>query len=411
MKKVIRIKNDAAVVPAMKSNGGCVDRAYNFLEVGDDELEINMYGEVVKSVPVDWWTGKPVEGLYISEKAFLEDLNKYKEKSRITVRINSVGGDLYAGLAIANRLKELKAEITTIADALCASAAVAIYQSGKTRKVFKGSQIMIHEPSCFIYGRFDVQGIKKVEKQLEAGKKSLIKTYEERTGRTEEDIEKMITADSWMTGQEAIEEGFADELIEGDVSAEISEDKKTVISNGIRFPAEALFSLPGNLRTVKNTVGIGGSQPVSIKKDEKGGKVAMTKKELMESEPALYDEIVQDAQDAKKADISAAVEAERKRIMEIDEIANQIGDEELVKNAKFGDSPMDASQLALAALRRQSALGAQFMKGLEADANASGVDDVKPLPNAGLKSKEEQELQDIMDGAALIAGQKGGEGK
>ena len=51
------------------------------------------------------------------------------------------------------------------------------------------------------------------------------------------------------------------------------------------------------------------------------------------------------------------------------------------------------------------------MKGLEADASASGVDDVKPLPNAGLKSKEEQELQDVMDGAALIAGQKGGEGK
>ena len=53
-----------------------------------------MYGEVVESVPVDWWTGKPTEGLYICEKDFLNDLEQYKEKSKITVRINSVGGDL-----------------------------------------------------------------------------------------------------------------------------------------------------------------------------------------------------------------------------------------------------------------------------------------------------------------------------
>ena len=69
-------------------------------------------------------------------------------------------------------------------------AAVAIFQAGNTRKVYKGSQIMIHEPSCYIYGRYDVQGIKKVEKQLEAGKKSLVAAYEERTGREKTDLEK-----------------------------------------------------------------------------------------------------------------------------------------------------------------------------------------------------------------------------
>ena len=98
------------------------------------------------------------------------DVDNYKVKGKITVRINSVGGDLYAGLAIANRIKDLKAEVVTIADALCASAAVAIYQTGNTRKLYSGSQIMIHEPSCRLFGRYDVQGIKKVEKQLEAGK-------------------------------------------------------------------------------------------------------------------------------------------------------------------------------------------------------------------------------------------------
>ena len=112
-------------------------KAYNFTEIGDDELEVNMYGEVVETVPVNWWTGKKVEGLYICVKEFLDDLEKYKQKSKITVRINSPGGDLYAGLAIANRMKELDAEVITVADALCASAAVAIFQAGNTRKVYK----------------------------------------------------------------------------------------------------------------------------------------------------------------------------------------------------------------------------------------------------------------------------------
>lgn len=376
---------------------GEIRRAYNFTEPGESELEINMYGEVVESVPVDWWTGKAKEGMYICEKDFLEDLDKYKEKDRITVRINSVGGDLYAGLAIANRMKELKAEIITVADALCASAAVAIYQAGDTRKIFSGSQIMIHEPSCYIYGRYDVQGIKKVEKQLEAGKKSLIETYKERTGRTEEDIEQMITAGSWMTGQEAIDEGFADEMIEGDVSAGITEDKKTVISNGIRFPAEAFQSLPGNLNVLGNRAN----------HQEEGGNIAMTKQELVEKYPDVYNAIVQEVKDGQKQELSDAVMAERNRIRDIDEIAGAVGDETMVREAKFGEKPLNASELALAALKKQNELGAAFLSEMKDDAEASGTDGVNPAPNSGTKSKEEQELQDIMDGAALIIGKKG----
>lgn len=405
------MKNSGLPCQVVEPAAGSVAKAYNFSLTGEDELEINMYGEVVESVPVDWWTGKPVEGMYICEKDFLNDLDKYREKGKITVRINSVGGDLYAGLAIANRMKELKAEITTIADALCASAAVAIYQVGSTRKVFSGSQIMIHEPSCYIYGRYDVQGIKKVERQLEAGKKSLIATYKERTGRTEDELEKMITGDCWMTGQEAIDEGFADELIDGEVSAEITEDGKAVISNGIRFPAEAFFSMPQNLKIIKSTAMHGESLTAMADKHEEGGNVTMTKQELMDAHPELYNEIVKEAQEAQKDTVSNAVRAERDRIREIDEIANSVGDEEMVREAKFGEKPLNASELALAALRKQGQIGNRFLEGMKDDAGVSGAEAVKPAPNSGTRSKEEQELQDIMDGAALIVGKKEGVSK
>ena len=38
-------------------------RPYNVLESDDGKIEITMYGEVVESRPVDFWTGKPVDGL------------------------------------------------------------------------------------------------------------------------------------------------------------------------------------------------------------------------------------------------------------------------------------------------------------------------------------------------------------
>ena len=361
-----------------------------------------MYGEVVETVPVNLWTGKKVEGLYICVKEFLDDLEKYKQKSKITVRINSPGGDLYAGLAIANRMKELDAEVITVADALCASAAVAIFQAGNTRKVYKGSQIMIHEPSCYIYGRYDVQGIKKVEKQLEAGKKSLVAAYEERTGREKTDLERMITEDSWMTGQEAIDEKFADEMIEGEVSAGVTEDKKTVISNGISFPASAFFSMPRNLQIVKKVDS--GKEPATISNQQKGGKGKMNKQELMENEPGLYNEILSEGKSGQDEAVRAAVEAERNRIREIDEIANSIGDAEMVENAKFGENPMDAKTLAFEAMKRQSQIGNGFLEGMKKDTENSGVNGVKPAPNSGTKSKEEKMQDDIRNGAALIAG-------
>lgn len=398
--KKFKLMNSAGGI--VGNTGGCIKKAYNFLENGNDDLEINMYGEVVESIPVDWWTGEPVEGMYISEKDFLNDLEKYKDKSKITIRINSVGGDLYAGLAIANRIKDLNAEIVTIADALCASAAVAIYQTGGTRKLYTGSQIMIHEPSCRLFGRYDVQGIKKVEKQLEAGKKSIIESYMERTGRTFEDLEKMITNDCWMTGQEAVDEGFADEVIEGETVTEVTEDNKTVISNGICFPAEAFYSLPRHMKIRKGNVKNG------ILPDNIEGGEPMTKNELMEKHPDLYDEIVKEIRDEQKAAVADAVKAERERIKNIDEIASQVGDDAMVNEAKFGEKPMDASQLALEALKKQSKLGNDFLNNMKDDLQNSGADEVTPTPNSGTKSLEDQAYQDVMDGAALIIGKKVG---
>lgn len=107
-------------------------KAYNILDVGENDAEINMYGEVVDTRPIDFWTGEPVGGNFIMLDEFLRDLDGLKSKSNITIHINSVGGDLYGGISIYNRLKALPANITTINDGLAASAGSIIFQAGNT---------------------------------------------------------------------------------------------------------------------------------------------------------------------------------------------------------------------------------------------------------------------------------------
>lgn len=135
----------------------------------------------------------------------------------------------------------------------------------------------------------------------------------------------------------------------------------------------------------------------------------MTKKELMEKYPELYNEVVSEIRGEQAEAVQAAVKAERERIQSIDEIAAQVGDSTMVMEAKFGEKTMDASQLALEALRKQSKLGSEFLKNWQDDVGNSGANGVTTQPNAGTRSEEEQAYRDVMDGAALIIGKKEGE--
>lgn len=153
-------------------------KPYNIVvNEADNSAEINMYGEVVEQHPVDWWTGEPVAGNFIAVDDFLRDLEDLKTRNSITVHINSVGGDLYAGIAIYNRLKSLPANVVTINDGLAASAGSIIFQAGNTRKVHPGSNIMVHQAMGLLIGYYQTNDLKQVIKQLDAGNKAAVAIY------------------------------------------------------------------------------------------------------------------------------------------------------------------------------------------------------------------------------------------
>lgn len=354
-----------------------------------DDVEIEMYGEIVETHPTDWWTGKPLDGLYIVLKDFLQDIENLKEKNSIKVRINSVGGDLEAGVAIYNRLKELN-NVTTVIDGLAASAAGLVFQAGSKRQIYESGQFMAHGASVGLCNYYNLQDLDKIRNRLIAANEQVVNIFAERTGQSKTKLKHLVEAETWMTGEDVVNQGFADEVIEGQVTMSMSADKSLFYCNGIPMQTKNFGVFPEGVKITKPTV----QEPV----EDKGGK-QMTLEELKNQHPDLVKQIEDAAKET--ADISGAeqkaVNAERQRIKDIESIEASIADKQLVQDAKYGEKPMNAKDLAFVAMQKQASLGNTFLQNMQNDAQTSGTADVSATP-----PKNEQEEKDAADMAAVL---------
>ncbi len=209
--------------------------------------EINMYGEVVAARPTDF-RGAPIPGDYIILQEFLEDLNELATCSRIVVHINSGGGDMYAGVSICHRLRELDAEIITIVDGLAASAASVIFMAGDIRRVYPGSNIMIHSAAVALCGYYRGHDLIQTIDRLDAHTQSMVNIYAQCTGKTEDEIHAMVDGtETWFTGKKAVNEGFATELAEAPAKAlqlRLSPDRAQLVSGSYAVAAKLFNSIP-----------------------------------------------------------------------------------------------------------------------------------------------------------------------
>ena len=358
---------------------------YNIVVNEDtNSAEINMYGEVVATRPKDWWTGETIPGNFIAQDEFLRDLEALSGKDNITVHINSVGGDMYAGMAIYNRLKGLAANVTTINDGLAASAGSLIFMAGDTRKVNAGSNLMIHGAAGFLYGYYQVQDLNTIKKQLEAHNRAGVNIYAEATGRDKDTIKAMVDRETWLTGPDAVEAGFAHEVIGEDmpVTMRLTPDKAKLIVNGVAMSTRGLTNIPAGIEVLPSAVSNAVFElPENINTRSEEEMPITNVNELRAAHPDLV------AQVENAARMEGASQ-ERARIQGIEAIQNAIADHALIKNAKFGEKPLTAEQLAFQAMQAQAAIGNTMLNNLNADNAASGAANVATAPNAGPEVKD-----------------------
>lgn len=338
---------------------------------------------------MDWWTGEPAEGLFISPEGFLEDLAAVRDKGRITIRICSNGGDLYTGIAIYNQLRDLRGEKTAIIDGMAASAASVIAMAGDRRLVHAGDTIMIHEAAVMLCDSYNLQQLSPIEKMLKAANKAAAEIYAARTGMDAESVRAMMGKTSWLVGQEAVDMGFATELADGPgPQMTLSADKSRLLVNGMSFSVAGLGNLPGSIPVMK------AEPPVPRTTTDEGGRKRMTLEELKKESPEL---LVQLEAEARTAAAAEAAAAERARLQAIEEIAPGVGDPALVHDAKYGDRPLTAQELAFAAMQRQAKLGGDFLAAMKKDGEQSRAGDVAAAPNGGTGGEPDDEQQKVAE--------------
>lgn len=115
----------------------------------------------------------------------------------------------------------------------------------------------------------------------------------------------------------------------------------------------------------------------------------MTKEELRAKYP---DEIAQVEADARASvdhteAVNTAIQAERARMQEIDEISGLL-DATDVQQAKYGDKPCSAADLLMAAAKNAAKQGKKFLTDLKDDSEESGADGVPAAPAPAVEKPE-----------------------
>ena len=131
---------------------------------------------------------------------------------KVNVRINSPGGDAWAGVEIYNTLVQLEQEVETKVMALAASAASIIAMAGDKVSIAESGAIMIHQPFTMAYG--NAGEMREVAEMLDLISDAMVKVYSDRTGNTESRIKEWMNAETYFYGNDAVKNNFADEVFE-----------------------------------------------------------------------------------------------------------------------------------------------------------------------------------------------------
>lgn len=393
-----------------------------------ETAELVLYGQVVRRRPFNGFTGKPVEGYFIVEDEILDDLNAVSKSKALNIRLNSCGGECHTAIVIHNRLREMAkngTQITCTVDGVAMSAGSHIMCAADTVKASEGSLIMIHKSLVMLCGSYNADELRKTALANDAYDKSMLAAYKRKTGKEEAELISMMADETFMTGKEAKEQGFVDELIEtsDEVKIAASADKTALYVSG-RFMPLYGATCPENIPVVNNAPNITAAHHMALQPESnegnanrsnnnEGGKTTMAVNlaELRKENPELAARVEQDYKaehaDENKTAMDAAVQKaladERTRLEKIEAIAGQVSPE-LLADAKY-KNPCTAEELAYKAMSENAKKGKSFLADMEADYDNSGADTVHavaPKPDGGagqMEAEKEAEIKAAIDEA------------
>ena len=148
----------------------------------------------------------------ISAKGFLAELSALPDATPLTLRLNSPGGSVFDAVAIYNAIKRHSGPVTVWIDGIAASAASYIAMAGDEVVMPENAFLMIHDPAGMVMGT--AVDMRAMAKALDKVKGSLLQGYAAKSGRPQEEIAPLMSAETWLDAKDALDIGFADRIAE-----------------------------------------------------------------------------------------------------------------------------------------------------------------------------------------------------
>lgn len=180
----------------------------------------NLFGDIVENDADRWFESDVTPALFIGW------LNK--QEGDLEVNINSNGGSVTGGLAIANAIKAYsKGEITCNVLGIAASMASVIACAGKRLCMGEGAFLMVHNPWTATMG--NAEELRKDADTLDKMRDSILGFYQAKCpDKTSDDLKALMDAETWLNPADAIAQGFAVEAYAGELKAAASLTRRAI---------------------------------------------------------------------------------------------------------------------------------------------------------------------------------------
>lgn len=167
-----------------------------------EKATVYLYGTIGK----DFWSPEDSN----TAKQFSQTLDEMGGKP-LDIRIDSCGGDVYEGFAIASAIQRYEGQTTAYVDGIAASAASYIALMADKVVMTQYAQLMIHNASTYAWG--NAESLRGVIERLENVDATIAGIIAARSGMEVDDVRKAMDAETWYSGDSAVECGLADEVV------------------------------------------------------------------------------------------------------------------------------------------------------------------------------------------------------
>lgn len=139
------------------------------------------------------------------------------------VLINSPGGDVFAAADMYTALRQYahgKGHVTCMVTGLAGSAASMVAMAGDTVKISPVGTIMIHNPWTWLNG--NAGELRQMADVLDTLRDGMVHAYMRKTGKNRAEIADLMAKETWMNAEQAVADGFADEIMDDGGAASAS---------------------------------------------------------------------------------------------------------------------------------------------------------------------------------------------